>query len=127
MNPIQDHASPCHVKPSLDKQIKFFKTKFRSIATRVCTNQNEKQLLTPFKVKNENLLGIGITGKHQGPSFNVPVTNQEKQEMAANLHLLNHTIPRVKIDKILNGQLQFIPRPFIMRARADWCNKIECL
>jgi len=97
----------------------------RAIANRVCTNQVENEFITPYKIKGDNLSGIGIAGKYQAPSFNVYVTEQEQHEMATNLYLLNHTLPRIKINKILQGQMTFLVRAFIMRGRADWCNNIK--
>jgi hypothetical protein len=81
----------------------------------------------PAKIESENLIGIGITGKHQGPSFNVFVTADEQREIAINLHQLNHTLPKIKIDKIIAGQLNFLPRPLIMRGRAEWNSNIKSL
>jgi len=83
-----------------------------------------KDLFAPAKIKNENLIGLGLTGKHAGPSFNVLISEKEKPEIAINLHYLNHTISRVNADKIIKGQRQFLIRPFIMRGRADWCHNI---
>ena len=96
-----------------------FKTKVRAIVSRIYANSQQAGLFAPDKIKNENLIGIGITGKHQGPSFNVKVTDDEKYQIAVNLHLLNHTLSLTKIDKIIKGQTKFIPRPLIMRGRAD--------
>ena len=124
-NPICDPAAVSHSKVSLDKQFRMFKNKFRAIAIRVCTNQVGTGLLTPYKIKSDNLTGIGVAGKYQAPSFNVYVTEQEQHEMATNLYLLNHTLPRIKINKILQGQMTFLVRPFIMMGRADWCNNIK--
>ena len=126
-NPIPDPSTVSHSKASLDKQFRMFKNKFRAVAMRVCTNQVEKDLLTPFKINNDNLSGIGLSGRYQAPSFNVWLTEQEQHEVAINLFLLNHTLPRTKIEKVIKGQMPFMVRPFIMRARADWCNNIKKL
>ena len=38
------------------------------------------EIFPPLSDKNENLIGIGITEKHQGPSFNVWVSDEEKRD-----------------------------------------------
>ena len=125
--PIDDPKDISHVRATMDKQMNTFKTKVRAIVSRIYANSQQAGLFAPDKIKNENLIGIGIIGKHQGPSFNVKVTDDEKYQIAVNLHLLNHTLSLTKIDKIIKGQTKFIPRPLIMRGRADWIHNINKL
>ena len=126
-NPVKNSSSVSHAKPTLDKHIHAFKNKCRAIAIKVCTTEIEKELFTPFKILGDNLSGIGISGKHQAPSFNIFVNELEQKEIATNLFLLNHSLSRVRIGNILQGQRAFLIRPFIMRGRSDWCNNIKQL
>ena len=43
-----------------------------------------------------------------------------KRKRRKTLHLLNHSISNVKLDKLINGELKFSPRTFLMRGRAEW-------
>ena len=112
--PIDDPQEASHVRATADKQINAFKTKVRAVYSRTYSGNNQMDLTTPTKIENENLKGIGITGQHQAPSFNVFISENEKYEIAANLHLLNHKTSRIRIDKVIKGQLKFLPRPLIV-------------
>ena len=118
--PIDNPDSIAHAKATLDKQFSAFKTKVRGVVSRIYIESEQEKVFQPCFIKNENLIGIGITGKHQGPSFNVFIKEEEKNEIAKNLHLLNHSLSNVKLDKLLNGELKFIPRVLAMRGRAEW-------
>ena len=123
--PIDNPICISHAKATLDKQFAAFKNKVRAVATRVYQDSEQGKWFQPGQIKNENLIGIGITGKHQGPSFNVHVSNEEKKEIAQNLHLLNHSISNVKLDKLINGELKFLPRILLMRGRVEWNANIK--
>ena len=125
--PIDDPRDASHTRATLDKQMNTFKNKLRAVVSRIYYCDQQQEVFSPAKIKNDNLIGIGITGRHQGPSFNVSITEEEAREIAGNLHQLNHTLTKVKLDKILDGNLKFIPRVLVMRGKADWNHNIKTL
>ena len=125
--PIDDPTNLALARATLDKQMNVFKKNVRAVSSRIYINDDQLKLFGPAKIKKEDLTGVGILGKHQGPSFNVFVTNEEQSVIAKQLHLLNHTISDKKLDKIIDGDLKFIPRNLIMRGRAEWDSNIKPL
>ena len=85
------------------------------------------QLFEPAKIKTAQLKGIGILGKHQGPSLNVWLNQKEIDQMASQLHMLNHTVSGKNMEKNFKKELKFPPRELIMRGKAQWDNDIPKL
>ena len=90
---------------NVDKQLKRFKLLIRATTTRTLAGTDQLRHFRPAKNIKDNLVGIGISGNHQGPAFNVRVSENEQNEIAKRLHKLNHTITEDKWNGILDGKI----------------------
>ena len=124
--PIPD-AGGLKPKATLSKQTNAFKRQLRGMANKIFLESEALRLFRPHKAKPGILNSVGVTGKHQGPTLSVFVNENEKEVIAKNLYMLNHSCTKKNLHEIMNGKRNIQPRIFRMRGKADWDDDLPCL
>ena len=89
----------------------------RNVSARVLEGGDHSQVFKPAEPIKDALKGVGISGKHQGPSFNVELNADQRSNIAKNLYKLNHMVNNANIKQILQQQLEFEIRPLRLREK----------
>ena len=108
--PIRDPKKLSHARATLDKQVIAFKNTLRGTANRIIKYEDGINPFKPTKAIKDQLAGIGILGKHQGPQCNISITTGEQMIIAKWLHTLNHSCNNNKICDIVEGKCGFVPK-----------------
>ena len=117
--PIPDPDNKAEKRATLDKQIRQFKKQVRRHVKDTLDNDSA-QLFAPGKASQDSLIGIGLMGKHEGPSFNIYISNDIKHQIAEKLVLLGHTIGQTKASDFLKGNKRLEPVKLNTKGKVGW-------
>jgi ribonuclease HI len=125
--PIQDPANKAKAPCSLDKQLKEFKACLKALGERLTANGRDCLIMRPNTSGAKALIGLGVDGPFQGPSFNACITAQMQTLVAKAILPLAKRYSQKDIDGIIAGTRSFMRGKANFKGKAGWDGKLPKL
>ena len=125
--PIEDPIHAGKTKATPDKQIKAFKKYIGAVVARSLFEAKDAKLFSPGYSKMNSLKGVGISGKHATLSFNVCISDKEKDTIAACLVRLIRTICNKETNKYLAGETKLLVNELVLKGKVGWDSTIPIM
>jgi ribonuclease HI len=117
--PLSDPKGKAAARTPIDRQFDYFKTLFRKVAERVVDKQDMHDVFKPASPLGQNLLGVGIEGRHAALNFNITIPKDLQDEIALRLVALGCSKKR-DCRNFLHKELKLKPAALTLRAKVPW-------
>jgi hypothetical protein len=107
-------------RPSLHQQLVSFKCSIRSIVKRAINGNTCANLFKPFITHERQLKGLAIEGVHASLSFNVCITCETQQHIAALLVKLSRKCNANVVREFIDSNVELKPTKLVLKGKAGW-------
>ena len=101
--PLAHQDRKAKAQPTLDKQLREFKRLVHAVTAGTLIDSPDYALFKPRQGHNSALLGLGIKGKFQGPSFNILLNQDMSDKITCDLIKLGRKISKDKTAQFIRG------------------------
>ena len=135
---ISGHPRPLDSKPQsigdrakpsipLDLQFNHFKKQTRRIADRALFGGRDAHIFKPVQILEDNLVGVGIQGKHPAVGFNISLNEHIQSQVNKSLILLGRNVSQAKLTQIISHECAapYVLSPLSFKGKVGWDSRLD--